>query len=149
MAVKPDLDMPLRDFLLWLLEIVTRWLRLPAAHFVFFDENKKEITMITISADKKRTLSVQAVDAKGRPATLDGIPAWAVSPEGGVSLFPAADGMSCDVAWLAPKDGQVVTVKGDADLGDGVKEIIGTLDVKTLSAEAVAFNISAGEETDV
>jgi hypothetical protein len=131
-------------------ELVIRFRSLyPATRLLIIDENKKEITsMVTISADKKRTFSIQPVDAKGRPAPVDGVPVWAVSPEGGVTLFPAADGLSCDVAWLAPKAGQVVTVTADADLGEGVKTITGTVDVQTLASEAVSFTISTGEEVD-
>lgn len=121
-----------------------------AARLKILDENQEEIlAMVTISADKKRIFSVQPIDSKGRPAAIDGVPVWTVSPEGGVTLFPSSDGLSCEVVWLAPKQGQVLTVKADADLGTGVKEITGTADIETLTAEAVAFNLSVGEEQDV
>lgn len=113
-----------------------------------FDEMKKEITMgLTIAADKKRTLSISPVDAKGRPAKVDGIPVWEVNPTGGVTLFPTTDGMSCDIVWIDARQ-QVVTVKADADMGAGVKTITGSLDVETLAAEAVGFSINAGPEID-
>jgi len=121
-----------------------------AVRLKILDEFKKEITsMVTISSDKKRVFSVQPVDSKGRPAAIEGIPEWNLSTPGGVSLFPSADGLSCEVVWVEPKTGIVVTVKGDADLGAGVKEIVGTVDIETLGTEAVSFTISTGEEVDV
>lgn len=105
--------------------------------------------MVTISSDKKRVFSVQPVDAKGRPAAVDGIPSWDLAAPGGVTLFPSADGLTCDVVWLEPKTGVVLTVKADADLGSGVREIVGSVDIQTLTAEAVGFTISTGPEMDV
>jgi hypothetical protein len=121
-----------------------------AARLQVLDESRKEImSMVTINADKKRTFTVAPVDAKGRPARIDGIPEWTVTPEGGVTLFPTTDGLSCDVVWQAPLASQVVTVKADADLGSGVRHITGTADVETLSAEAASFQMTASEESDV
>jgi hypothetical protein len=105
-------------------------------------------SMVTINADKKRKFTVSPVDARGRVARIDGIPEWSVTPQGGVSLFPSADGLSCDVIWLAPLAGQVLTVKADADLGSGVKEITGTADIETLGTEAASFQMTVGEEED-
>lgn len=123
--------------------------RLPASRIKLLDENRKEIKMaVVINSDKTRTFSIQVVDAKGRPARLDGIPVWAVSPTGGVALFPANDGMSCDVSHISALDGQVLTVTGDGDLGSGTRQIIATADIQTLAAEAASFNLSAGVERD-
>lgn len=121
-----------------------------AIRLKILDENNQEITMaVTISADKKRVFSVAPVDSKGRPAQIDGIPEWSVSPTGGVRLFPSTNGLSCEVAWFAPMSGQVVTIKADADLGAGVEEIFGSVDVVTLSAKATGFAVTVGEETDI
>lgn len=123
----------------------------PAVRLILYDQeiNQEVTQMVIINPDKKRTFSIKPVDAKGRPAKVDGVPEWTVAPEGGVSLFPSADGLSCDVVWLAPKDGQVLTVTADADMGAGVKHITGTADIQTMTSEAASFEISAGEESDV
>ncbi len=120
-----------------------------ATRLVLLDEARKEVTgMVIINADKKRTFAIAAVDAKGRPAAVDGVPVWAVSPVGAVSLFPAADGMSCDAAWLAANPGVVLTVTADADLGDGVTPIVASANIQTLGAAAVGLTLSAGPEVD-
>lgn len=140
----------MKNFLLDILRFLQRLIFGPtvAVRLKMLDENKKEITMgLTIAADKKRTLSIAPVDAKGRPAKIDGVPVWDVTPTGGVSLFPSTDGLSCDIVWLDARQ-QVVSVQADADLGAGVKTITGSLDVETLSAEAVGFTINAGPEVD-
>ncbi len=123
--------------------------RRTATRLVLLDEARKEIiAMVIINADKKRTFAIAAVDAKGRPAAVDGVPEWTDSPTGAVSLFPAADGMSCDVVWLAANPGVVVTVTADADLGEGVTPIVASANVATLGAAAVGLTLSAGPEVD-
>ena len=117
-----------------------------AVRIQILDENEKEIKMVTISPDMKRVFSIQPVDGKGRPAKVDGVPEWTISPSGGATLFPAPDGMSCEVAWLAVLAGQVLTVKADADLGAGVKEITGSADIETLAAQATTLSVSVGPE---
>src|SRR5438552_19066961 len=82
-------------------QIVASFRRPKATKLLLLDENQKEVSMIVINSDKKRTFSIQPVDSKGRPARVDGIPNWSVSPEGGVSLKPSDDGMKCEVAWVA------------------------------------------------
>ena len=99
--------------------------------------------MLSLSTIQKCTVSIKPVDAKGNPAAVDGIPAWNVSAEGTVSLFPAADGMSCDVVAVGVGSVQV-NVTADADLGAGVKTIMGVLDVTVVAAEAVGFQITTG-----
>lgn len=121
-----------------------------AVRLRILDELQQEITtMVTISADKKRTFSVQPVDSKGRPAAIEGIPVWDLAAPGGVTLFPTPDGLACDVVWIEAKQGIVLTVKADADLGAGVREITGSVDIETLGAEAVGFAISTGPEVDI
>jgi len=120
-----------------------------AKRFKFYNEEGEEITMDTISVDNKRTITVQPVDAKGRPAPIDGVPVWTVSPEGGVSLFPSPDGLSCDVVWMGGPMTQTIAVTGDADLGAGVKNIVDFVDIETLASEATGFNISVGAEEPV
>ena len=41
-----------------------------------------------------------------------------------------------------------VNVKADADLGEGVTEIIGTLDVEVQAGAAVSMTVNAGTPTE-
>lgn len=119
----------------------------PPAVAIRFILNKKEITMLTMSASQKCTVSIKPVDKKGNPAPVDGIPVWDVSATGTVTLAPAADGMSCDVLGAAPGTVQV-NVTADADLGAGVTTITGTLDVQITPDQAVGFAITTGPVED-
>lgn len=96
---------------------------------------------------QKITGSVQFLDRKGRPAKVDGKPAWSVSDEAIVSLVISEDGLSAEFEALA-EGSVVVQVQADADLGEGVKPIIGTGALAVLPAEAVGVEISFGEPQD-
>ena len=93
---------------------------------------------------QKVTLSVSFVDAKGNPATVDGAPVWSVSDANVLSVTAAADGLSADVLTVGPLGTAQVSVTADADLGEGVKSLVGTLDVQVVGSEAVAIAITAG-----
>lgn len=119
-----------------------------ATKIKFYDEFRKEITMgLTLSTVQKCPVSITPVDKKGNKAPVDGIPEWNVSAPGIVSLFPAADGMSCDIVALALGTAQV-NVKADADLGSGVTTITGVLDVEVVASQAVGFAINTGTVVD-
>lgn len=114
-----------------------------AVGFKFFNELGKEIMALKLKDDEKATASIKPVDKKGFPAQVDDVPVWAASAEGIVELTPAADGLSCVIAGMAPGACQV-NVTADADLGDGVRNITGTLDVEVLGGDAVTINIETG-----
>jgi hypothetical protein len=99
---------------------------------------------VTMKDTEKVGLAIEAVDAKGNPAKLDGIPAWAVSDPAGLALTVADDGLSASVAAVGPLGNFQVTVSADADLGAGVRELIGILDVEIVAGEAVAITFKAG-----
>lgn len=90
-------------------------------------------------------LSVSIVDAKGNPAKVDGRPQWAVTDEALAKLEVAEDGMSAMLKPIGPIGTFQVQVKADADLGEGVKDLLGVLDIELLAGEAVAIAIAAGE----
>lgn len=119
----------------------------PAVRFTFFNSSHKEICMLKLSTIQKSTIGIKPVDKKGNPAPVDGVPVWDVSAPGSVSLFPSADGMSCDVLGIAPGSVQV-NVSADADMGEGTKTITGTLDVEVTAAEAAGFAIQTGPVED-
>lgn len=82
--------------------------------------------------------------AETPPAKVDGLPSWAVTDESLASLTVSEDGMSAMLLPLGPVGSFQVQVKADADLGEGVKEILGSLDVELAAGEAVSVEIAAG-----
>lgn len=103
---------------------------------------------ITITASQFFTVSVTAVDARGNPATLDGVPTWASSDEAILTITANPDG-SARVAAVGQPGNAQVTVSADADLGEGVRTLSGLLDVSIVAGEAVALTIAASVPQEI
>lgn len=92
-------------------------------------------------------LSIDPRDKKNKPAKVDGAPVWASSNEAVITVTAAADGMSATVVAGEPGDAQV-NVSADADLGDGVTTLTGTLDVTVTAGAATTLAVNAGAPTE-
>jgi hypothetical protein len=100
----------------------------------------------TLPADKQVLLKVEFLDAKGNHATVDGDPSWS-SSDPNVATAEATPGNP----WLADlKPVSVgtcqVKVEADADLGEGVRPVLCTMDVEVVGGEAVVGVISPASE---
>ena len=99
---------------------------------------------VELTIDEKVSISLAVTDRLGNPASFDAPPVWTAS-SAALTLEPAADGMSAvAVSADVVEDAVMVTVRGDADLGDGVREIIGTLQINVTSGEAQFVELQAG-----
>lgn len=96
---------------------------------------------LTMTDSQVAKATVKIVDKKGQPAPTDGPPTWSTDNSDMVALAPAADGLSCDVAAVAPLGSCKVFVHADADLGSGSVDIIGTLDVTITGGAATTVTI--------
>ena len=103
-----------------------------------------EVSMVVLLDNQKVSVLIQPVSVKGNPAPLDGVPVWTVTDESLVSVVSAEDGMSAVVTAVGPIGTAQVIVKGDADLGEGLVEITGILDVEILASGAATFVITPG-----
>jgi hypothetical protein len=104
---------------------------------------RKDITMLILTNSQEVDLAIQPLDARGKPAQVDGVPVWTNSAPTKASLVVSADGLSCIVKAL--DNGSVqIGVSADADLGTGVKTITGLLDIEIVSGQAVTMGIIAG-----
>ena len=93
-------------------------------------------------------LSVSFLSKAGNPAKVDGAPVWSVSDPAVLTVTPAEDGLSALVATVGPLGTAQVSVQADADLGEGVTPIVGTLDVEVVASAAVSIAIAAGAPED-
>jgi hypothetical protein len=89
-------------------------------------------------------LKLAIKDIGGNPAKVqDDKVEWAMSDDTLGVLEIAEGGMSA----LFKPNGKVgalkIQAKGDADLGEGVKEIVGEIDIEVLGGEAVVMELSA------
>ena len=93
------------------------------------------------------TLSVRFLDAAGNPAVVDGVPTWQVDNPSVGALTPAADGMSCILAAVGPIGSGTVSVQADADLGQGVRLVVGVFQFQVTAGEAVTVQVTASPPT--
>ncbi len=61
----------------------------------------------------------------------------------------ADDGLSAVVSALGPVGSAQVTVRADARMGAEVREIVGTLDVSLVAAEAATLRLVPGVPTEI
>lgn len=101
-----------------------------------------EVKDMFMKIDQFADLAVAFKDKLGNVAKVDGLPTWALTDDSLGKLDVAADGMS---ATFSPAGvGTLkVQVKADADLGSGVREIIGELDIEVSPLEAEIVELSA------
>jgi hypothetical protein len=82
---------------------------------------------------------LKIVNSAGQPAKVDGMPKWSVDAAL-ASLAVSEDGMSAVLTALAAGVA-LVQVTADADLGEGVKELLASKAYEITDDEAVAISI--------
>ena len=102
--------------------------------------------MAIFTNDQAVTATVKFTDKKGKPDKVDGVPVWA-SDNADVAVVTAADdGMSASIVsgdltgeepWTAN-----ITCTADADLGEGVVQLIGTGSITYTGGQAVVSEIT-------
>lgn len=103
---------------------------------------------LQLTSSQQCDLSFKPLDKKGNPAKVDGVPVWQTDNTEVLALTPAADGLSCSVAAVGPLGTARVSVVADADLGEGVIDIVGVLDCEVTAGQAVTIKIEAGAITE-
>ena len=101
---------------------------------------------LTLTIDQKALVTLEITDRSGNPATVDAPPVWDSSATEFATVDAAEDGLS---AWVSAGEGvgeeaALITVRADADLGEGTREVIGTLQVNVTAGEAQFVELTAG-----
>lgn len=126
---------------------------LTQAHVISFYVNiegiKTKVDHMFLKITQALPVAVAFQDKLGNAAKVDGLPVWAVTDESLAKLEVAEDGMSVVVKPTGLVGAFKLQCKADADLGEGVKEILGELDIELLSGEAELVVLAAGEPTDM
>lgn len=104
--------------------------------------------MLILTDVQKVKLKVNPVSKAGNFSPVDGAPKWSTSNEGMVTLNVSEDGMSCEVVATGALGTTQVSVVADADLGDGVTELTGTLDIEVKASAAVTLGLEVGTPED-
>lgn len=104
---------------------------------------------ITITDSQTVTVTVTgATDKKGNPAPLDGVPTFASADET-ICTFAAdpsdASGMTGIITAVGPlTSATAVSITADAQLGDGVTNIVVNGLVEITSGQATGFAVTVG-----
>ncbi len=102
--------------------------------------------------DKRAHVQVAYVDKAGNPAVVDGEVEWASSDESIAYVTPDEnDSTKCAVTpSMEGNVGQVqISATADADLGDGLDELVTIMDVEVIGGQAVGGTITpVGELED-
>lgn len=99
---------------------------------------------VVLKDNEKVSVSISPVDAAGNPGKIDGVPVWSSSNETVLTVTPADDGLSAVLTTVGPLGNAQVEVNADADLGEGVKNVSGLIDVEVVAGETVALNPNVG-----
>lgn len=110
--------------------------------------NNERVHNMFLKASQNLPLSIQIKDKFGNAAQVDGAPQWAVTDATLGAMEVSEDGMSATFKPAGLVGTLKIQVSADADLGEGVKSILGELDVEILAGEAVSVEIAAGEPSD-
>ena len=108
------------------------------------DDGQRIETMLLKADSAPAHLSVKAVDSKGNDAQVEGEFQWSSSDESIATVVADPGGAGAVVSVVGPLGECLITAKADADLGEGVKEIIGTLPLVVVAGEAVEVQITEG-----
>lgn len=103
--------------------------------------------MFLLTDSQQVDLAIKPVDKKGKPAQVDGVPVWASTASEVATVKPSEDGLSAVVTAVDLGDAQI-SVTADADLGTGVRELKGVLDITVVAGEAAGLTIIAGAPTE-
>lgn len=117
-----------------------------AARIIFFVEEGGQLKRIGGNMFQKVTeakkFAVKITDRFGNDAKVDGVPAWASTNESLVDIAVSADGLSAVVTPKGPLGALKLQVKADADLGEGVKELLGEADLELVAGDAEVLALS-------
>lgn len=105
----------------------------------------KKVDYMFLKVTQTLPLSIAIKDKFGNAAKVDGAPKWALTNEALGALTVSEDGMSASFAPAGTVGSLSVQVTCDADLGEGVKTIVGELAVELLAGDAETVEVSAGE----
>lgn len=98
---------------------------------------------LKITNEQQIPVTLTPVTDTGKPATLDGMPAWTVI-SGNSQCVVSEDGLSAMlVSSDEPGDTEII-VKADADLGEGVEEISDIVKLSVQGATAKNLGMKAG-----
>jgi hypothetical protein len=117
--------------------------------YISVDGKKEKVGNMVLKLSQKLPLFIAIKDKFGNEAVVDGAPKWSVTDESLAEVVVAEDGMSAEVMPKGQLGAFKVQVHADADLGEGIKDLLGEMSVELIAAEAAVIEIGAGEPVDI
>lgn len=103
--------------------------------------------MYTMPVDYAVKMQVSYTDAHGNPATVDGDVTWESSDDNIIRVQRDEEDTTICIALARGQVGQAqVMATADADLGEGIRELITTCTISVVAGEAVAGSIQPVSE---
>jgi hypothetical protein len=97
----------------------------------------------TLMVDYSVKVTVAYTDQYGNPARVDGDVVWSSSDDTIAIVFTDSTDSMNAIVQAQTKTGQAqITATADADLGDGVRNLVTLMDVTIVAGEAVAGTIT-------
>ena len=137
----------------WLLHLLKKQRHKPATHLLwtvgpiaeqhFITRTWRRITMLQLTNTQQCPIAVSGVDKKGNPAELDSVVFTSSDPSVATVDADPSDPNKALIKAVAAGTAQI-NVSADADLGDGVNTLTGTLDLTVVAGQAVGFVINTG-----
>lgn len=101
----------------------------------------------TLPSGKSISATLQLFDVNNNPTEFDTAPEWTTSDPAIVAL-EGADPYSRRLRSVGPLGSVQVSVRGDADLGDGVRELVVLDDITVVPGDAVRGSFGYGPIED-
>lgn len=103
-----------------------------------------EVKNMILKSGEKAILKLRILDASGNPARVEGDKVtWSSSDPSIGELKVDKDEMGAEFIQSGAVGKTMIQCKADADLGEGVKELVAEMEIETLSGEAVLMELSA------
>lgn len=103
-------------------------------------------TILTV--DQVADATAEFTDAYNNPARIDGVPQWSSADETILTIAPSEDGMTAVATPAGPLGMVQVSVRADADLGEGMQEVILLGEVEVVGGRAVGGRVIFGTPRD-
>lgn len=103
--------------------------------------------MLQLTDTQQVNVSIQPVDKKGAPAQVQSVSFVSSDPNVAAVMQDTTDPNKAVVVAGLPGVCQI-QVTADADLGDGVTNISGVLDITVVGGQAVALTVNADAPTE-
>lgn len=113
--------------------------------YTLIDGKKEKVKHMFLKVGKKASIPLTIEDVFGNAAKIDGLPVWSMTDTSLATLVVAEDGMSAELTCGTKIGSFKVQVSADADLGEGVKTIVGEATVDLIPEEAAVIKLAINE----